>query len=47
MATRPGFARPFIDAIIADLQDKPEVADGTWMESPVSRISAPRPAREL
>jgi len=33
MATRPGFARPFIDAIIADLQDKPEVADGTWMES--------------
>lgn len=33
MATRPGFARPFIDAIIADLQDKPEAADGTWMES--------------
>jgi HD domain len=33
MATRPGFAHPFIDAIIADLQDKPEVADGTWMES--------------
>lgn len=33
MATRPGFAGPFIDAIITDLQDKPEVADGTWMES--------------
>lgn len=33
MATRPGFARPFIDAIVTDLQDKPDVADGTWMES--------------
>lgn len=31
MATRPGFARPFIDAIVTDLQDKPEVAAGTWM----------------
>jgi hypothetical protein len=31
MATRPGFARPFIDAIIADLRDKPQVASSTWM----------------
>jgi HD domain len=31
MATRPGFAKPFIDAIVADLQDKPQVANGTWM----------------
>jgi hypothetical protein len=31
MATRPGFAQPFIDAIVADLQDKPQVANGTWM----------------
>jgi hypothetical protein len=31
MATRPGFAQPFIDAVVADLQDKPQVANGTWM----------------
>lgn len=31
MMTRPGFAQPFIDAIVADLQDKPQVANGTWM----------------
>jgi hypothetical protein len=31
MATRPGFAQPFIDAIVADLQDKPQVANSTWM----------------
>jgi HD domain len=31
MATRPGFAQPFIDAIVTDLQDKPQVANGTWM----------------
>ncbi|HEX6678234.1 MAG TPA: hypothetical protein VF486_24855, partial [Actinomycetes bacterium] len=33
MATRPGFARPFIDAIAADLRDKPQVAGSTWMAS--------------
>jgi hypothetical protein len=31
MATRPGFAQPFIDAVVADLQDKPQVANSTWM----------------
>jgi len=31
MATRSGFARPFIDAIVADLRDKPQVASSTWM----------------
>jgi hypothetical protein len=31
MATRPGFARPFIDAVVADLRDKPQVASSTWM----------------
>ena len=31
MASRCGFARPFIDAIVADLQDKPRVASSTWM----------------
>lgn len=31
MATRKGFARPFIDAIVTDLRDKPEVASSTWM----------------
>ena len=31
MTTRPGFARPFIDAIVTDLRDKPEVASSTWM----------------
>ncbi len=31
MATRPGFARPFIEAIVADLRDKPQVANLTWM----------------
>jgi hypothetical protein len=31
MATRPGFATPFIDAIVTDLQDKPHVANSTWM----------------
>ncbi len=31
MVTRPGFARPFIEAIIADLRDKPQVANFTWM----------------
>jgi hypothetical protein len=30
MATRPGFARPFIDAIVTDLRDKPQVASSTW-----------------
>ncbi len=33
MVTRAGFAHPFIDAIVTDLQDKPQVASGTWMES--------------
>lgn len=31
MATRPGFARPFIGAIVSDLRDKPQVASSTWM----------------
>jgi len=31
MVTRPGFARPFIDAIVADLRDKPQLASSTWM----------------
>jgi hypothetical protein len=31
MVTRPGFAKPFIDAIVTDLQDKPQVANSTWM----------------
>lgn len=31
MATRAGFAEPFIQAIVADLQDKPQVASSTWM----------------
>lgn len=31
MATRPGFARPFVDAVVADLRDKPRVASSTWM----------------
>ena len=31
MATRPGFARPFIDAVVTDLRDKPQVASSTWM----------------
>jgi HD domain len=31
MATRPGFARPFIDALVTDLRDKPWVASSTWM----------------
>ena len=31
MATRPGFAGPFIDAIVTDLRDKPQVASSTWM----------------
>jgi hypothetical protein len=31
MATRPGFAKPFIDAIVTDLRDKPHVASSTWM----------------
>jgi hypothetical protein len=31
MATRAGFAQPFIDAIVTDLQDKVQVANGTWM----------------
>jgi hypothetical protein len=31
MATRPGFARPFVDAVVADLRDKPQVASSTWM----------------
>jgi hypothetical protein len=31
MATRPGFARPFIAAIAADLRGKPQVASSTWM----------------
>jgi HD domain len=31
MSTRRGFAQPFIDAIVADLQDKPQVANSTWM----------------
>ena len=31
MATRPGFARPFIEAIVTDLRDKPQVASSTWM----------------
>lgn len=33
MVTRPGFARPFVNAIVADLQDKPSVAAGTWMST--------------
>jgi hypothetical protein len=31
METRTGFAEPFIQAIVADLQDKPQVASSTWM----------------
>lgn len=31
MATCAGFAKPFIDAIVTDLQDKPQVANSTWM----------------
>jgi HD domain len=31
MATRPGFARPFLAAIVTDLRDKPQVASSTWM----------------
>jgi hypothetical protein len=31
METRAGFAEPFIQAIVADLQDKPQVASSTWM----------------
>jgi hypothetical protein len=31
MATRPGFARAFIDDIVTDLRDKPQVASSTWM----------------
>ena len=31
MATRPGFAGRFIDAVVADLRDKPHVASSTWM----------------
>jgi hypothetical protein len=31
MATRAGFAEPFIQAIVADLQDKYQVASSTWM----------------
>jgi hypothetical protein len=31
MATRPGFARPFIDAVVTNLPDKPRVASSTWM----------------
>jgi hypothetical protein len=31
MATRPGFARPFIDAVVTDLRDKPQVASSTWV----------------
>jgi hypothetical protein len=31
MRTRPGFAKPFIDAIVTDLHDKAEVANSTWM----------------
>jgi hypothetical protein len=31
MATRPGFAAPFIATIVTDLQDKPQVASSTWM----------------
>lgn len=33
MATRPGFAKPFIDAVVTDLKHKPQVANGTWMMS--------------
>jgi hypothetical protein len=31
MATRPGFARPFIDAVVTDLPGKPQGASSTWM----------------
>jgi hypothetical protein len=31
MATRPGFARPFIDAVVTDLRDKPQAAASAWM----------------
>lgn len=31
MATRQGFAEPFIQAIVTDLQDKYQVASSTWM----------------
>jgi hypothetical protein len=31
MATRAGFAEPFVQAIVADLQDKYQVASSTWM----------------
>jgi hypothetical protein len=31
MQSRPGFAEPFIQAVVTDLQDKPQVASSTWM----------------
>jgi hypothetical protein len=31
MATRPGFAEPFIRAVVACLRDDPQVASSTWM----------------
>jgi hypothetical protein len=31
MATRPGYARPFIDAVVTDLRDKPQAASSAWM----------------
>jgi hypothetical protein len=31
MQSRPGFAEPFIRAVVTDLGDKPEVASSTWM----------------
>ena len=40
MSTRVGFARPFIDAIVADLEDKPQVAGSNWM-APVAAAHVP------
>jgi hypothetical protein len=33
MATRPGFAEPFIRAVVACLRDDPQAASSTWMST--------------
>jgi hypothetical protein len=40
MATRAGFAEPFIQAIVADLQDKYQVASSTWMTTIAAKYIA-------
>jgi hypothetical protein len=40
MRSRVGFARPFIEAVVADLSDKPEVARATWM-APIAAAHVP------